>query len=147
MQQLTNKQKAFKNKLIQKLHTIKTDKGISEDQYRMALLSLGVKSSLELDIEELLRFIALLNGIDPDADMWRKRCMAAIGGWLKSVNRTDNADIIKGIACKATGYEYFNKIPTSRLRDIYYEFSKKAKTSNSITKLVSDEIEYQIISN
>lgn len=143
MQQLTNKQKAFKKQLIQKLHTVKTSRGISEDQYRLALLSLGVRSSVDLSIEELIRFIALLNDVDPDADMWRKRCMAAIGAWLRVVNKTEGADAIKGIACRATGYESFNKIPTSRLRDTYYEFTKKAKTATRVNLIVADEMQHQ----
>ena len=142
MRELTNKQKAFKNQLIKKLHAIKCEIGLTNDQYTSVLESFGVVSSKDLSIDELVRMIDLLRGSNPDDDKWRKRCIAAIGAYLRVTNRKENTDLIKGIACKASGYANFNKIPTSRLRDIYYEFSRKAKLTANITKMVNNDIDY-----
>ncbi len=142
MRELTNKQKAFKNQLIKKLHAIKSERGLTEDQYASVLGSFGVASSKHLGIDELVRMIDLLKGSNPDDDKWRKRCMAAIGAYLRVTNRKENTDLIKGIACKASGYANFNKIPTSRLRDIYYEFTRKAKLTANVTKMVNNDIDY-----
>jgi len=150
---ITSKQMAFKGQLIKKLHTLKSSLGLSDDQYRAALASFHeAEHSTDLSIEELIRLIDLIQRIDPEEDMWRKRVMAAIGSYLRSVsmeksNSILNSRYIKGIACNATGYKSFNRIPTSRLRDLYYEFTKKSKVvekSNLITKEIAD---YQTFSN
>ena len=144
---VTSRQIAFKKQLIKKLHTIKTSMGISKDQYEAMLSGFGVNTSLDLSIDELTRLIDKIQQVDSNDDLWRKRCMAAIGSWLRSVNRTENSDFIKGVACKATGYKHFNAIPTSRLRDIYYEFSRKGKTAQNIESIVETELFKQILSN
>ena len=64
-----------------------------------------------------------------ELNKWRKRVMAAIVGWLKSRNRTENAAVIKAIACRAAGKDDFNKIPLNRLRAIYGEWCGKNKVS------------------
>lgn len=55
-------------------------------------------------------------------DLWRKRVMAAIGGWLTNMKTEHSATLIKSIACRAAGVDDFNKIPLSKLRAVYYEF-------------------------
>lgn len=139
---ITSKQEAYRKSLIKRLHTVKSEIGLTDDQYRAVLSGFGVESSKQLSIDELLRAIELLQTRNPDDDKWRKRCMAAIGAYLRATNRDENVDLIKGIACKASGYVNFSKIPTSRLRDIYYEFSKKAKLSVKVTEMVNNDIDY-----
>jgi hypothetical protein len=139
---ITSKQEAYRKSLIKRLHTVKSEIGLTDDQYRAVLSGFGVESSKQLSIDELLRAIELLQTRNPDDDKWRKRCIAAIGAYLRVTNRKENTDLIKGIACKASGYANFNKIPTSRLRDIYYEFSRKAKLTANITKMVNNDIDY-----
>ena len=144
----TSRQISFKKQLIKKLHTIKTSLGISDDQYRTALASFhDAEHSTDLSIEELSRLIDNIQSMNSGDDLWRKRCMAAIGGWLRAVNRFESSEVIKGIACRASGYENFNSIPAPRLRDIYYEFTRKAKTANNVSLIVADEFQRQIISN
>lgn len=139
---ITSKQEAYRKNLIKRLHAAKTEIGLTDDQYRAMLSGFGVESSKQLSIDELIRAIELLQTRNPDDDKWRKRCIAAIGAYLRVTNRKENTDLIKGIACKASGYANFNKIPTSRLRDIYYEFTRKAKLTANITKMVNNDIDY-----
>lgn len=139
---ITSKHEAYRKSLIKRLHTVKSEIGLTDDQYRAVLSGFGVESSKQLSIDELLRAIELLQTRNPDDDKWRKRCIAAIGAYLRVTNRKENTDLIKGIACKASGYANFNKIPTSRLRDIYYEFSRKAKLTANITEMVNNDIDY-----
>ena len=142
MEKLTNKQQALKNSLIKRVHTIVSQIGISDDQYRTALSSFGYQSSKDMPIKELLRFIDVISHTDPDGDAWRKRVIAAIGAWLRATNRSESIDLIKGIACKATGCTSFNRIPQSRLRDIYYEFTRKTKTTEKVQTITASEVEY-----
>ena len=139
---ITSKQEAYRKNLIKRLHAAKTEIGLTDDQYRAMLNGFGVESSKQLSIDELIKAIELLQTRNPNDDKWRKRCIAAIGAYLRVTNRKENTDLIKGIACKASGYANFNKIPTSRLRDIYYEFTRKAKLTANITKMVNNDIDY-----
>jgi hypothetical protein len=43
------------------------------------------------------------------------------------MGKTGNGQIIKAIACRASGREGFNEIPLEQLRSLYYAFSKKQK--------------------
>lgn len=142
MEKLTNKQQAFKNSLIKRVHTVVSQIGISDDQYRAALSSFGYNSSKDMPINELLRFIDVISHTDPDGDAWRKRTIAAIGAWLRATNKDENLALIKGIACQAAGCKKFNSIPQSRLRDIYYEFTRKAKTAKAVQAITAADVDY-----
>lgn len=143
----TKKQQAYKAQLIKRLHTVVSKMGLSDDQYRAALNGFGVSSSKDLDITDLLRLIDLISTTNPDEDMWRKRCIAAIGAWLRSVNRSENIEMIKAVACRATHYNRFNQIPKSRLRDLYFEFVRKAKVSEEVEYIVKETINFQTLLN
>jgi hypothetical protein len=69
--------------------------------------------------------------------------MAVIGAYLRRLNYAENADSIKAVACRAAGYENFNSIPVSRLREIYYEFLRRNKTSVYV-KAVITKIEHEL---
>lgn len=56
------------------------------------------------------------------ADKWRKRVMAAIGGYLTLSGKETSAALIKGIACQAAQVGDFNKISTAKLRNLYNSF-------------------------
>ncbi len=117
-----------KKQLLKQFHTILSKNGLMKHKPDL-LASAGVESSKSLSENQLIAFINDLNG---DSNKWRKRVMASIGGWLASRGITNgngelsNADLIKSIACRATGYKSFNEIPASRLRDTYYGFGRKA---------------------
>ena len=68
--------------------------------------------------------------------------MRAIGAYLAEAGRPQNAAMIKAIACRAAGYALFNRIPVSRLQNLYYAFTNKAKD----TAVVNDMLDAQIIS-
>lgn len=140
---ITSKQEAYRKSLIKRLHTVKSEIGLTDDQYRAVLSGFGVESSKQLSIDELLRAIELLHTRNPDDDKWRKRCMAVIGAYLRRLNYAENADSIKAVACRAAGYENFNSIPVSRLREIYYEFLRRNKTSVYV-KAVITKIEHEL---
>ena len=116
-----------KKQLLKQFHTVLSKNGMMK--YKASILeSAGVDSSKDLSENDLIAFINNLNG---DADMWRKRVMASVGGWLNAMRIPNNPNNIKGIATRASGYKTFNEIPISRLRDIYYEFSKKGKAAEN----------------
>jgi hypothetical protein len=80
-------------------------------------------------------------------DLWRKRVMASVGGWLSiltpgpspqgegSAAVQDNSERIKAIACRAAGRKGFNEITLSELRAIYYEFINKQKIAKQTKNL------------
>lgn len=139
---VTGKQEAYKKSLIKKLHVIKSQLGLSDYQYGALLDSFGVESSKDMSIDDLLRAISLINGIEPGEDPWRQRCKDAIRAYLSCINKNESDAYIQGMACRASGYDDFYKIPTSRLRDISYEFRRKAKISANVTKLVKNDVDY-----
>lgn len=130
--------------LLKKFHTLCTIRGMKPEEKDAILAAYKVESSKDLTEKQLLEII---NSLESGPDQWRKRVLAAVGSWLRSINKEDNAPIIKGIACRATGYDDFNRIPVSRLRDLYYEFSKKANTVKTINLVTSEEIAIQTFSN
>ena len=125
--------------LLKKYHTICTISGISKDNKADMLAGYGVESSKDLTEKQLCE---IMDTLQKEPEAWRRRVMASIGAWLRLINKTDNADIIKGIACRIAKQDNFNAIPVSRLRDIYYEFSRKSKTVQTTQMVMADEITY-----
>jgi hypothetical protein len=115
---------ARKKKLIQRFHIELKQNGMIKQKPDI-LESFGVKSTRDLSEEELQHAVDNLTG---EADKWRKRLIAAIFGWCRSINYQADIDKVKAIACRASGYDNFNKIPVSRLRDLYYGWIKKSRT-------------------
>lgn len=97
----------------------------------------SLKKAIETDIHFLVTFREqYCSKSEPDADVWRKRCMASIGGYLRLAGKASNAQIIQAIACRATGVEDFNKIPISRLRNLYNAFLKQQKDFKAIKETI-----------
>lgn len=151
---ITPKQEAYRKRLMGKLHTIKAQRALSEEDYRAFLSGFDAYSSSELSIENLLRAIELLEGNttpktkhDEEMDRWRKRVIASIGAWLRAMNKEETLDIIKGIACRATEAKAFNLIPLERLRSIYAAFNKKKKDLSFADKITAGEIDYKTFLN
>lgn len=71
---------------------------------------------------------------------WRKRVFGSIGGYLQLMGRQSNTDIIKGIACRSTGYDEFNTIPVERLRNLYNTFVNKQNDYKAAGKVVNDQL-------
>ncbi|MBS2100680.1 hypothetical protein [Carboxylicivirga linearis] len=110
----------------------------------------GLTDSLsELYSKDPLMYFKMINDMaetvkkrTTDVDKWRKRVMASVGGYLKLMGRESNANLIKKIACRATGYDNFNAIPPSRLMNVYNTFLNKQQDFKQLTK----EMQYELAS-
>jgi len=102
----------------------------------------GVESSKDIDNHDLMNLCHTLelqlNKGAKEADALRKRVIAAIGGWLRLTGKSHNIDTIKSIACRASGYSDFNKIPTERLRNLYNCFLKKQKDMDAVERIAME---------
>lgn len=116
-------------KLLRQYHTICRILGIDAEERRAIASGYGVNSSKDLTNQQLVELLTKLHG---DAHRWRRRVMAVIGAYLRRINYTENADTIKAVACRAAGYDDFNRIPVSRLRSVYYEFLRRNKTADGV---------------
>lgn len=127
--------------LVKKFHTLCSVLGLTDDQKKAILSSWGVESSRDLDQHQLIDICAKLseqvNHKDGTAslDKLRKQVIAAIGGWLRETCQGEGISKIKGIACRATGYSDFNKIPRERLRNLTATFNNKTKDLKSVDAL------------
>jgi hypothetical protein len=139
---------ALQKSLLRRYHTICHQLGLEGDQKEAIKDSYGVASSRNLSELQLRQIIDQLltgkksNKPTSEADRWRKRVMAAIGAWLRSLNKSTNADVIKAIACRASGCDRFNKIPVSKLRAIYYEFVRKGEATEASKQIKEDLLDY-----
>ena len=112
-----------------------------------------MESSKDMDTHDLINVCAHLSeqankkSGDGELDKLRKRAMASIGSYLKSVGNAVNASVIKGIACRATGYESFNKIPRERLRNLIATFNNKVKdkegVENAVAMMMGQSVRYK----
>lgn len=129
--------------LLKKFHTLCSVLGLTDDQKKDILSSWGVESSRDLDQHQLIDICAKLseqvNHKDGSAslDKLRKQVIAAIGSWLRETYQSQGISKIKGIACRATGYGDFNKIPRERLRNLIATFNNKTKDIKSVDALTS----------
>ena len=129
--------------ILKKFHTLCSVLGLTEDEKHAIVESYGVESSRDMDTHDLINVCANLseqvnkNNGTGDLDKLRKRVMAAIGSYLRSVGKANNASVIKGIACRATGYEDFNKIPRERLRNLIATFNNKVKDSKGVNDVIA----------
>ncbi|MBR5899350.1 MAG: hypothetical protein IKZ14_07790 [Muribaculaceae bacterium] len=128
--------------LLKKFHTLCSMLGIDAEGKRAIVESYGVESSRDIDTHDLVDLCAKLSErlelTDGELSKQRKRTMAAIGNWLRAMSMKNDADIIKGIACRATGYAEFNKIPKERLRNVAYTFNQKVKDAEQIDKVIAE---------
>lgn len=124
-------------KVLKKFHTLCGVCGMTRDEKMALVSSYGVESSADIDTHDLIDICAKLSrqAGKPDMDRLRKRTIAAIGGYLRLTGRSENLQLIQGIACRATGYEKFNQIPAERLRNLYSCFSNKQKDIKAVEGL------------
>lgn len=129
--------------ILKKFHTLCHVLGLTDDEKRTIVESYGVESSRDMDTHDLIDVCARLaeqanqKTGTADLDKLRKRVMAAIGNYLRTVGKESNASIIKGIACRATGYTDFNKIPRERLRNLVGAFNNKVKDTQSVEDIAN----------
>jgi len=137
--------------LVRKFHTLLGKYRIDNDTKLSILLQYNVTGSTYLSAGQLIEVCGRLEQANNPAlreqDVWRKRLMGAIGGWLRSMNRFDDAHIIKGIACRAAKREYFNDIPVEQLRSLYSAFKKKQTDLQTVEEFTMGELNKQILMN
>ena len=142
MKTTTNSEHA---RLVKRYHTIASRLKLGQDDKAAIMESYGVESSLDLSVQELTELCHALekdiNPIIPALDKLRKQVMASIGGYLKTIAQESDATIIKGIACRATGYGRFNDIPAERLRNIYHAFRNKQRDFKAVDNMHALELE------
>lgn len=133
-------------KILKKFHTLCGVCGMSKDEKAALVASYGVESSADIDTHDLIDLCAKLaqQAGQPDIDRLRKRAMAAIGGYLRLTGQNDNAALIQGIACRATGYEKFNQIPAERLRNLYSCFTNKQKDIKAVDGIANEMLQAAI---
>lgn len=129
---------------LKKFHTLCGNLKLSDDEKKTIIFAYGVESSRDLDTHDLIdicgKLSARLTAQDGDEmDKLRKRCIAAIGNWLKSEGRYSNVSIIKGIACQATQKNNFNRIPRERLRNLINAFNNKVKDAERVKDITENK--------
>lgn len=127
--------------LLKKFHTLCSVLGMSADEKRLIVQSYGVESSRDIDTHALVDLCATLSAKaenNRQGDRLRKRLMGAIGEWLRKTGKEASPQLIKGIACHASGCENFNRIPPQRLRSLTEAFRHKIKDIDSVEILTSE---------
>lgn len=98
-------------------------------------------SARELRPEELQSIVNKLQGSENTSpDIWRKRLIAAIYGFLNKMNKEASPELVKAIACRAANVDDFNKIPTQRLVSLYSAFNNMQRDLNFAKKMVGEFI-------
>lgn len=138
MQTLLDKQKTG---LIKRFHTLLGKAGMDNEQKLAILAQYGVESSKDLSAYELLELCNKLDKMSNpqliELDLWRKRLLAAVGGYLKAADvvAEDEIVLIKKVACIAAKKTEFNQIPLDRLKSLYNAFKNRESDILTINKL------------
>lgn len=74
---------------------------------------------------------------DPEANIWRKRAIAAVCGWLDRqdfifANSQEKIRYALSVCCRAANCKDFNAIPTTRLSELYNAFRKRNNVFDNI---------------
>lgn len=130
--------------LLKKFHTLCTVLGMTADEKASLIEAYGVESSRDIDTHDLVDICGKLSAQacgkkQQEYDKLRKQCMAAIGRWLTMTGRENNATVIKAIACRASKYDDFNKIPKERLRNLTFLFNNKVKDGEAVDELTESK--------
>ena len=127
--------------ILKKFHTLCSVLGLGEAEKRAIVGSYGVESSRDMDTHDLIDVCARLSAQvnertgAGELDRLRKRVIAAIGACLRAAGGKDDIDTIKGVACRATGYAGFNKIPRERLRNLVWTFNNRVKDMRAVKEM------------
>nr|DAS51973.1 MAG TPA: Protein of unknown function (DUF1018) [Caudoviricetes sp.] len=141
----TNEMDKLHLQAIRRYHTLCTQLQLTSEDREALLSPYGCTSSKDMETHDLIDVCAVLAGeLDrrtegSDISKLRKRTMAAIGAYLRSEGKFENPSIIKGIACRATGYRSFNRIPKERLRNLIGLFNDKVKDKRAVDAITREE--------
>lgn len=131
-----------KNALLRKYHTLLRLGGVTEDEKMAMLAAYGVESGKDLTVYELTELCGKLDRIaNPGAnenDMWRKRVIAAVFGYLRALGKKGSIEEAKAIACRAAKTEEFNRIPKERLKSLYNAFKNRENDLKEIDKMTGE---------
>lgn len=133
--------------LIKKFHTLCSRAGIGNDEKELMLIdNFGKRSSRDLMFCELITIcIQLERQLNPELqemDKLRKRLMASVFEWGKSMGLVLDVVKVKKIAARAAKRDNFNDIPKEQLRSLYAAFNKKKKDLNAVEEFTADAINY-----
>lgn len=132
--------------LLKKFHVLLAQANINNDGKQAILSSYNVESSKDLTSYELLEICELIekktNPSVAELDLWRKRLLAAVGGYLKAADVVADNEIvlIKKVACIAAKKTEFNQIPLDRLKGLYNAFKNRESDILTINKLTEQLI-------
>jgi hypothetical protein len=133
---------------LRRFHALCGELGITGDDKRAIVEGAGAESSADIPA---WRLRAICDGLRRQAnprmgemDKLRKRVMASVGGWLKAAGYASNADVIKAVACRASGYASFNKISAARLHNLYHNFRNKQLDKIAAESLMRDLVAHRI---
>ena len=139
MQTIMDRQQKW---LVRRFHTICTKLQLSPDEKREIIHAYGCLSSADMSSDDLVDVCYKLEmTLDPklaELDRWRKRVMKSIAVYLEIVDKKPTAELIKGIACRASSSSDFNKITLEQLRNLYSAFTKKNKIFKDSWKEMED---------
>jgi hypothetical protein len=138
--------------LIRKFHTLLSKYQVSNEAKAGLLSGYGVDSSTELPVTQLAELCdtvqRLGDGRHDEMDRLRKRLIASIFAWRRSLGTTASMDLVKAIACRAAevpeGYSLsvrFNSISKSKLQSLYNAFGRKAKDMRNVSALTDEMID------
>lgn len=138
--------KTFQDKeqsvLIRKFHALLRDCNMDAEDKAEILFLNGVSSSKDLSNQQLNEICAALYGMaNPGAllmDKLRKRLMACIGDYLKTMDYKADAKMIKAVACRAASVSSFNEISETKLRALYNAFIAYKKAMVQVAEITSE---------
>lgn len=84
---------------------------------------------------------------DPEGDKWRKRVIASICGWMDRsgiAGYEDKVRYAKSVACRAASCADFNRIPTSRLQEVYSAFLKRSDVHYGRVALAQEQLDEKV---
>lgn len=142
----TNEMDKLHMNAIRRYHTLCSQLHLTPEDREAILSPYGCTSSKDMETHDLIDVCAsLAKELDKrtegaDISKLRKRVMAAIGAYLRSEGRFESPSIIKGIACRATGYRSFNRIPKERLRNLIGLFNDKVKDKRAVEAITAEEL-------
>lgn len=120
--------------LLRAFHAACGAAGMTTDDKKTLVASYGVESSTMLSDEQLREAIRLVSGAN-EGDKWRKRVIRVVDAYLRGTGHAAGVKAAKAVACRAAGYENFNRIPTGRLQNIYYAFLNKNRDMEAVEEM------------
>lgn len=75
-----------------------------------------------------------------EAELWRRRAIAAVFGFYKKINEAVTIDYVKGIICRAGKATDINRIPPAAMREIYNSWLMKQRVKGNVDRVADDEL-------